>query len=104
MVVRGELTGADSANPFEQPRALIEAINVDNIVDSSGVGGESDHFKIDKRHVVREKHVRTFQVIHADFRDGFLLITPDSLTDIFLLKIIITPNFLASESNLLGVR
>ena len=64
--VIGELAGADGTDPGQQPGHHVVAVDVDHIVDLSGVGHHGGQLKIDEGLMIAEEDVGRFQALHVD--------------------------------------
>ena len=57
MDVGGKLAGGDGANPLQQKPLVHVAVDADHVANRMGPSGLGSQLKVDKVHVVTQKHI-----------------------------------------------
>ena len=73
MNIIGELAGADRTDPGQQPGHHVIAVDIDHIIDLSGVCHHGGQLKVNERLVIAEDDIRRLQPLHVDGFQGVLL-------------------------------
>ena len=66
MDIRGELTGSDGTDPFQQEKLDNIPIDADHIAYRVGLGRHSCQLKVNEVHVVAQKHIGRLETVHVD--------------------------------------